>query len=198
MGNINDNDTAMHDGRIKWAGWIDATNAYVKSTYQWLPSKRIISHTILLKIGKRILAQAKLLENSVKIALRIITKSVTIVCEVLTRKSSEFAMIVARSDAWNECMHVWLSLYQQDYQCWLWSHQRWLSLRLATWKHPMEILHIDNSTVELVDTPIRLEYISIIKQLIQSNIDYFEMDCCSVGSMVIFQWKVQLYHRSHI
>ena len=58
-----------------------------------------INLTTLSKMGKRILAQARLLVNSVNIALIIITTRIMTVWGAPTTKRRKTAMVLDRSDA---------------------------------------------------------------------------------------------------
>lgn len=107
IGKMKDKETAMQLGRIKWAGWIRATRA---SNYEMKENFvfSLFSHrnvffqvTMLSRTGNRMLAAAKLLENSVKTALNIVTKSTIIVFELPTRKPRKVAKVFAKSDALN-------------------------------------------------------------------------------------------------
>jgi hypothetical protein len=59
----------------------------------------IKSLTILFKIGNRILAHARLLVNSVNIALVIITKRITIIFGAPIIKRRNVAIVLDKSDA---------------------------------------------------------------------------------------------------
>jgi len=74
IGNINDSETAMHDGKMRRPGCIFAD--FACETYQTKVENRLkinIFLTRLSKTGNRMVAQAKLLANSVIVALIIIT-----------------------------------------------------------------------------------------------------------------------------